>query len=166
MTVTDSRSAQTGAALAISLVLLLMTTLTALAGIGMSTGQERMANNVKLKNDSFQAAESGLRHVEEQVRSNALLLPLAICSQAGCELPAAALDPDHLSAPGPDWLPVPAAVTGNGMGAWYRIVRLGDSTIPANMAAAAPSTLYRISVVSYKGATRTVLESIYAFTRI
>ncbi|WP_285261335.1 pilus assembly PilX family protein [Halopseudomonas bauzanensis] len=157
---------QAGSALIISMVLLLLTTLTALAGISTSTGQERMARNVKLKNDSFQAAESGMRHVEQQVRSNTVPLPLAVCVQSGCELPAAALDPDHQSAPGADWTPVPASVAGNGMTAWYRIVRLGDSAIPANVSAAAPSTLYRISVVSHRGTTRTVLESIYAFTRI
>lgn len=157
---------QVGSALIISMVLLLLTTLTALAGISTSTGQERMAHNVKLKNDSFQAAESSMRHVEQQVRSNTVPLPLAVCSQAGCELPAAALDPDHQAAPGGDWVAVPASVAGNGMTAWYRIVRLGDSAIPANVSATAPSTLYRISVVSHRGATRTVLESIYAFTRI
>lgn len=166
MTPSNPRPAQVGSALIISMVLLLLTTLTALAGIRTSTGQERMAHNVKLKNDSFQAAESGMRHVEQQVRSNTLLLPLTVCSQATCELPAAALDPDHRSGPGADWTPIPASVAGNGMTAWYRIVRMGDSAIPANVSAAAPSTLYRISVVSHKGATRTVLESIYAFTRI
>ena len=166
MTSGNSHAAQAGSALVISMVLLLLTTLTALAGIRTSTGQERMAHNVKLKNDSFQAAESGMRHVEQQVRSNTLLLPLTICSQAACELPAAALDPDHRTAPGADWVAIPASVAGNDMTAWYRIVRLGDSAIPANVTAAAPSTLYRISVVSHKGATRTVLESIYAFTRI
>ncbi|WP_158256776.1 PilX N-terminal domain-containing pilus assembly protein [Pseudomonas sp. MYb185] len=163
---TGSTRRQAGSALIISLVLLLMLTLTAVAGIGISTSQERMAHNVKLKNDSFQAAESGLRYIEQQVRANELMLPLLVCVQAGCELPVAALDPDHLSAPAADWSALPVAVAGNDARAWYRIVRLGDSVMPANLAAGAPSTLYRISVVSHKGATRTVLESVYAFTRM
>ena len=162
----NPQHAQAGSALIISMVFLLLMTITALAGIRTSTGQERMAFNVKLKNDSFQAAESGMRHVEEQIRTSALALPVAVCAQAACELPSTALDPDHLSAPGSDWSPVPASVSGNDMLAWYRIVRLGDSALPVNLLAEAPSTLYRISVVSHKGPTRTVLESIYAFTRI
>ncbi|WP_193075867.1 PilX N-terminal domain-containing pilus assembly protein [Pseudomonas sp. FME51] len=166
MTQDNPRHIQTGSALIISLVFLLLMTITALAGIRTSTGQERMAFNVKLKNDSFQAAESGMRHVEEQIRRNALPLPVVVCARAACGLPSTALDPDHLSAPGPDWSQVPSSVAGNGMATWYRIVRLGDSAMPANLFAEAPSTLYRISVVSHKGPTRTVLESIYAFTRI
>ncbi|SDR71043.1 type IV pilus assembly protein PilX [Halopseudomonas litoralis] len=162
----DPQQAQAGSALIISMVFLLLMTVTALAGIRTSTGQERMAFNVKLKNDSFQAAESSMRHVEEQIRKSVLALPVVVCHQAACELPDAALDPDHRSAPGSAWNPVPAAVAGNDMAAWYRIVRLGDSAMPVNLLAEAPSTLYRISVVSHKGSTRTVLESIYAFTRI
>lgn len=162
----NPRHFQTGSALIISMVLLLLMTITALTGIRTSTGQERMALNVKMKNDSFQAAESGMRHVEEQIRRNALALPVAVCARAACELPSTTLDRDHLSAPGSDWSPVPSSVAGNGMTAWYRIVRLGDSAMPVNLIADAPSTLYQVSVVSYKGATRTVLESIYAFTRI
>lgn len=157
---------EVGSALIISLILLLVLTLTATAGIGMSTGQERMAHNARLKNDSLQAAESGLRYVEQLVRGNQLMLPQAVCVQSACELPGAALDTDHLSAPAADWSALPAAVTGNDMHAWYRIVRLGDSVMPTNLAAGAPSTLYRISVVSHKGSTRTVLETVYAFTRM
>lgn len=160
------RHGQAGSALMISMVFLLLMTVTALAGIRTSTSQERMAFNIKLKNDSFQAAESGMRHVEQQIRKNALALPVVVCSQSACDLPHTALDPDHLSAPGSDWSPVPPSVAGNDMAAWYRIVRLGDSVLPVNLVAEAPSTLYRISVVSHKGSTRTVLESIYAFTRI
>jgi len=157
---------QIGSALIISLILLLVLTLTATAGIGISIGQERMAYNVRLKNDSFQAAESGLRYVEQLVRGNQLMLPQAVCVQAACELPGTALDTDHLGTPATDWSALPAAVAGNDMRAWYRIVRLGDSVMPSNLAVGAPSTLYRISVVSHKGSTRTVLESVYAFTRM
>lgn len=157
---------QSGSALIISLVLLLLVTLTAVAGISDSLVQERMAHNVKLRHDSFQAAETGLRYVEQQVRANSLVLPVSDCVLADCEVSAAALAADPVLALNADWVALPAAIAGNHSQVWYRVVRLGDSMLPANLSAGAASTLYRVSVVSHRGSTRTLLEGVYAFTRI
>lgn len=160
------RISQQGSALLISMVLLVLLSLAAIAGVKTSISQERMAANLKLKNDSFQAAEAGMRFVESQVRTLDLILPAQICVGAECDIDAAALDIDQLSSPGEDWTAIPAATAGNAASVWYRVVRLGDSEIPVNLSASAPSTLYRISVVGFKGTTRTVLEGTYAHTRI
>lgn len=157
---------QQGSALLISMVLLLLLSLAAIAGVKTSISQERMAANLKLKNESFQAAEAGMRYVEGQVRTLAVVLPAEVCAGAACEIDAAALDIDQLSSPGDGWIAVPEASAGNAASVWYRVVRLGDSEIPVNLSASAPSTLYRISVVGFKGTTRTVLEGTYAHTRI
>ena len=160
------RVAQRGSALLISMVLLVLLSLAAIAGVKTSISQERMAANLKLKNDSFQAAEAGMRFVEGQVRTLDLVLPAHVCAGAECDIDAAPLDIDQLSSPGDDWTAVPAATVGNAASVWYRVVRLGDSEIPVNLSASAPSTLYRVSVVGFKGTTRTVLEGTYAHTRI
>lgn len=157
---------QQGSALLISMALLLLLSLAAIAGVKTSISQERMAANLKLKNDSFQAAEAGMRFVAAQVRTLDVLLPAAVCVGVQCEIDAAALDIDQLSSPGANWIAVPEATAGNAASVWYRVVRLGDSEIPVNLTASAPSTLYRISVVGFKGTTRTVLEATYAHTRI
>lgn len=156
---------QAGSALIISLVLLLLLTLTAVAGVSDSIVQERMAHNVKRANDVFQAAETGLRHVEQQVHNNTLVLPTANCSAAACDVPATALS-GRSGAPGPDWVLLPAAVSGSDMQVWYRVVRLGDSRLAVNQQPGAISTLYRVSVLSRQNAAHALLEGIYAFTRI
>ena len=73
------RISQQGSALLISMVLLVLLSLAAIAGVKTSISQERMAANLKLKNDSFQAAEAGMRFVESQVRTLDLILPAQIC---------------------------------------------------------------------------------------
>lgn len=160
------RDSQSGSALIMSLMLLLVLMLTAVAGVSDSIVQERMANNAKRVNDSFQTAEAGLRYVEQQVRSNALALPASICTGGACEVSATALVADSSGPPGPDWHSVPVAVAESDMQVWYRMVRLGDSALAVNQVVGAPSTLYRISVLSQRGVTRTLLEGVYAFTQI
>ena len=160
------RHQQSRSALIISMVLLLLLMLTAVAGVSDSIVQERMAHNVKRLNDSFQAAETGLRYVEQQVQSNTLELPTITCPPRACEVPVAALDASSAGAPGVGWSTVPAAVRGGDMQVWYRVVQLGDSALPVNQTTGATSTLYRVSVLSQRDATRTLLEGVYAFTRI
>lgn len=156
---------QTGSALIVSMVLLLLLMLTAVAGISDSIVQERMAHNAKRLNDSFQMAETGLRYVELQVRAKSLELPTMVCQPRACEVPTAVLDTGTSGAPGQDWDRVPATVAGNDIQVWYRVVRLGDSAISLNLTPGAVSTLYRISVLSQRDSTRTLLEGVYAFTR-
>jgi len=49
---------------------------------------------------------------------------------------------------------------------WYRLERIGKSTIPVRVAVSSPSMLYRLSVLSLSGTSRTVLEATYAHTRL
>lgn len=156
---------ESGSALVISLMLMLMLSIIALAGIRIATGQERMALNVKLKNDSLQAAETGLRYVESQLRHHPDHLFLTHCSDQSCPLPAAVFDVDHQGAPAMDWQEAPAEDGAGNMKTWFRVKRLGLSTSPVNLATSTSSTLYRVSVISYQGSTRTVLEAVYAFTQ-
>ena len=157
---------QSGSALVISLVLLLLLMLVAVSGVSDSIVQERMAHNAKQINGSFQAAETGMRYVEHQVRSNTLVLPLSRCAAQTCEVPVAVLTSSDPGPPGPEWSRVPTAVVGDDMQVWYRVVRVGDSRLAVNQAPGAASTLYRVSVLSQRRSTRTLLEGVYAFTRI
>lgn len=158
---------QRGSTLIISMVMLLLLTLTAVASISSSIVQERMAHNASRLNERFQAAETGLRYVEQQVRANVLMLPAARCTGADCEVAAVIMAPGSPGvAPGPDWSAVPTALVGSDMQVWYRLVRVGDSMLSVNLAAGSVSTLYRVSVISQQNSTRTLLEGVYAFSQI
>jgi len=154
---------QGGAALIVSLVLLVLLTMASVAGIKASISQERMAANGKFRNDSFQAAEAGLR-IAEQVLAEAPQAVGAPCVAAQCNFPATALNIDHLASPGSGWVSVPASAQTNQMAVWYRITALGTALAPVNTGSQAPGELYRVVVVSFHGTTRTVLESIYVLT--
>ncbi|MFT6430835.1 MAG: type IV pilus assembly protein PilX [Halopseudomonas sp.] len=159
---------QQGSALIVSLVFLLLLTLVSVAGIKSSTGQERMAANVKLKIDSFQAAESALRLIQHQLAlatSNNKPLPKP-CTGASCNTNDAVFDLDSTGTPGAGWVQIPRSAAINNMEVWYRITSLGETLAPANTVSAntayeGPGNLYRIVVVSFLGSTRTVLESVY-----
>lgn len=62
---------QTGSALIISLLFLLILTILAVAGIQTTSMQERMSGNMRDRNMAFQASEAALRGGEDHVRSNA-----------------------------------------------------------------------------------------------
>lgn len=159
---------QQGSALIVSLVFLLLLTLVSVAGIKSSTSQERMAANVKLKSDSLQAAESALRTIQQKLAlavSSNKPLPNP-CMGVLCHTSDAAFDLDSAGTPGAGWVQIPTSDATNNMQVWYRITSLGETLAPANTASANPSyegpgNLYRIVVVSFRGTTRTVLESVY-----
>ncbi|MBQ0778981.1 MAG: hypothetical protein KBT84_15460 [Pseudomonas sp.] len=163
-----SGKGQRGSALIASLVFLLLLTLVGVAGIKSSTSQERMAASTKLKNDSVQAAEAALRIVYQQLAIAAQEnkpLPTP-CQATDCIIPASALDIDATGSPGAGWVQIATSAETNNMQVWYRITSLGETLAPANTLSASlpyegPGNLYRIVVVSFKGSTRTVLESVY-----
>ncbi len=64
-----TRKHQTGAALIVSLMLLIVLTLLGLSGMQSTIMQERMSNNVRDKGMAFQAAESAIRSGEDWVKS-------------------------------------------------------------------------------------------------
>lgn len=149
-----------GAALAISLIFLLLMTMTAIAAVQSSSSQERMAANVKFKNDSFQAAEAGLRMAEVELFDNFSSFATP-CNGAGCNVEQGIFDVTTLTRPNTDWVEISPSEDTNNMTIWYRIINLGQAEAPANIASSAPGTLYRVVVVTFRGSTRTVLESVY-----
>lgn len=156
---------QHGAALIISLMLLVLLTLSSVAGIKASSSQERMAGNAKFRNDSFQAAEAGLRIAEQAL----IAAPQSVgppCLAEQCNLEASALDIDHLASPGSGWVAVTPSRDTNHMNVWYRITALGETLAPANIGSQAPGQLYRIVAVSFRGTSRTVLEAVHVLTII
>lgn len=58
-----------GIALVVSLILLLITSILAIAGLRGTTLQEHMSGNLYARNLAFQAAESALRHGEDAVKN-------------------------------------------------------------------------------------------------
>lgn len=156
------RQLESGSALLVCMMLVLAMTISALAGIRMASVQERMAVNTKLKNDSLQAAESALRYLEQWLRQNPDNLPVDSCQGSACALPALIFDIDHTDAPDIDWQLLPALARDNDVSTWFRVVRMGRSVLPVNFSGSGTSELYRLSVVSQHGTSRTVLEAVYA----
>ncbi|MEH6565629.1 MAG: PilX N-terminal domain-containing pilus assembly protein [Halopseudomonas sp.] len=162
-----NRGAQRGAALMVSLVFLLLMSLAALAGVRSATSQERMVANLQQRNQSFQAAEAGVRWVERQIRRNAIPLPANLCQHAPCGGAVPAPDAQAYAA---SWQALPSAARKSlqldGAQLWYRLERVGKSAIPVRVGLSSPSTLYRLSVLSLSGNSRTILEATYAHTRL
>lgn len=153
----NSRS-QRGMALFVSLIFLLLLTIVGLAGMQSASLQEKMAGNVKLKNESFQFAEAGLRAGESYIANPDNEAVLANC--AACDK-----DKDECNIPS-----VSAPVVGSGAcNVWrqagssvYRIQKLGESSAAMNVPTGESVTLYRVTAVASKGNATTALESIYA----
>lgn len=67
------RSRQSGAALIVSLIFLLLMTLLSTSTMRSATMQEKMAGNTRDYNLGFQSAEAALREAEEYLRTTAVL---------------------------------------------------------------------------------------------
>jgi len=79
---------QTGAALIVVLMLLIVITLLGLASMRGAIMQERMAANTISRGLAFQAAEAGLRQAEIVVRDAATInFPASGCSKGRCAMP-------------------------------------------------------------------------------
>ncbi|BBP79440.1 pilus assembly protein PilX [Pseudomonas gingeri NCPPB 3146 = LMG 5327] len=154
---------QRGMALLVSLVFLLLLTLIGISSMQNANLQEKMSGSVKVRNESFQFAESALRVGESIVQASTY--DLAVCSSTTrCAPPAeatnnaVALTAGANATSGVTWV----AVT-NG---FYGIQKLGTTKDPVNVNQAGMEdslswTTYRITGVGNQGASRTVLESIY-----
>ncbi|MDR1887814.1 MAG: hypothetical protein LBQ81_00220 [Zoogloeaceae bacterium] len=70
-TISSIKNRQKGVVLVIGLILLMVVTLIALAGMRGVTLQERMAGNSYERNIAFQSAEMVLRFVEDKLMANA-----------------------------------------------------------------------------------------------
>ncbi|UJJ32465.1 pilus assembly PilX family protein [Halopseudomonas maritima] len=148
---------QRGIALFVSLIFLLLLTIVGVAGMKSATMQEKMSGNARLKNESFQEAEAGLREGEGFIAAVANEAALAACAQcvgAGCQTP----DFSNVAvAPGTCGVWVAA-----GGGSFYQIQKLGTSSAAVNVDLGETVTLYRVTAVATVGNTTTAVESVYA----
>lgn len=158
------RSHQRGVTLIVCLVFLLLLTLIGVSSMQNANLQEKMAGSVKLRNESFQMAESALRQGENTVAPSAYTI--AVCSSlARCAPPAEA---NTIVAAGTNATSGVTWVAGDG-GGFYGIQFIGTTIDPMVLASGAPVTdsgtsylLYRITAVGTRGTSTTVLESVYA----
>ncbi|MFO2464685.1 PilX N-terminal domain-containing pilus assembly protein [Pseudomonas sp. 15FMM2] len=142
--------------LLVCLALLLLLTLVGLSSMQAATSQEKLAGSLWHRNQSFQAAESGLRFGESAVQAPGFELR-ACLSQVTCAPPRESMS---VSVPGVDPLSV---VNWIGMKqGLYGIQNLGRGVGQAHLPPGTPATLYRVTAVGISGHSRTVLETIYA----
>lgn len=88
------RGRQSGAALVVVLMLLIVITLLGLASMRGAIMQERMAANTISRGMAFQVAEAGLRQAEIVVRDAAAIsFPSSGCSGGRCATPDPAAEP-------------------------------------------------------------------------
>lgn len=154
------RSTQSGVALFVSLVFLLLLTIVGVSAMKSATLQEKMAGNTRYTTISFQYAEAGLREGESLIAaSNAAggLASCAACTGNQCRTPEFK---DVAEGNGNDvcgtWR---RSSDGN---SFYQIQKLGSSSAAINMDPGESVILYRVTSVATVSDTTTALESIYA----
>ncbi len=147
---------QCGMVLLISLVFLLLLSLVGLSSMQGAIAQQKIASNLRHRNQSFQRAESGLRLGEVSVRRMPSFLPLcrsiSTCAPPGEAFSVVSAGMNTVS--GIDWIAF--------MGGLYGIQLLGPALGVAHLAPQTPAALYRVTAVGFGGPSRTVLESVYA----
>ena len=150
---------QQGMALLVSLIFLLLLTMLGIASMQSATLQEKMAGSVTQRNTSFQTAEAVLRLGEATIMASNF--NMARCSSAANCLPPA--ESTTLTTAGTGASGVLWVAAGGG---FYGIQNLGTTTTPINRPPTCQTgssvTMYRVTAVAIQGASRTVLESIYA----
>lgn len=144
----------------VSLIFLLMLTLLGISSMQNATLQEKMAGSVSLRNQSFQIAEAALRVGESAIQVNAFKMDK--CVDPYCVPPPESTGTVAAGYSGTSqvtWVAV-------GASGFYGIQNLGTTTTPItrppNCSSYSTVTLYRVTAVGNQGASKTVLESIYA----
>lgn len=147
---------QRGIVLLISLVFLLLLALIGLSSMQGAVTQQKIAGSLWHRNQSFQAAESGLRLGEEVVRRKGADLPqchsIVACGPPDEALSVVAAGTSPVSSV--NWVAI--------KGGLYGIQSLGPSVGLANLPPQTPATLYRVTAIGISGQSRTVLETVYA----
>lgn len=169
-----SRLARTekGAALVISLILLIIMTIIGLAGIRGVTQQERMANHSFDRSLAFQSTEAALRDVEQLVEAKKPT-PTAGCSLddglMSCAPPAAIDTPRWLDSAFTSWTDLPAVGAGAlAVTPQYFVEYLGgnfECQPGAGTGSGIVCKRYRITARSHDGnssRSSVMLQSIYA----
>lgn len=152
---------QGGAVLLTSLIFLLLLTFIGLSSMQNASLQEKMAGSLKLRNESFQAAEAALRDGESALPR---ALPEPCTTLTSCAPPAEALT---ITSAGRH--PTSGVTWVASHGGLYALQNIGNTHDPVNVPQGEYDpeswTLYRITGVGLQGNARTVLESIYADDR-
>ncbi|MDY4298609.1 PilX N-terminal domain-containing pilus assembly protein [Pseudomonas salmasensis] len=150
------RVRQTGMVLLISLVFLLVLSQVGLSSIQAAVSQQKVASSLWHRNQSFQAAESGLRLGESAVQTVGQAMP--VChSITRCAPPAEAFS---LTAAGTN--PASAVTWLALKDGFYGIQSLGEGEGLAHLPPRSPASLFRVTSVGLAGQSRTVLETVYA----
>lgn len=152
------RQSQGGMALFVSLIFLLLLSIIGVASMKSATLQEKMAGNVKLKIESFQRAEKGLREGESFIATPGKEGALGTCAEcvgAACRVP-------DFSSPSPGVGACDAWKYSSASASYYYIQKLGTSSAVMNLPEGTNATLYRVTAVASAGGSKTALESIYA----
>ncbi|MBK3441879.1 MULTISPECIES: PilX N-terminal domain-containing pilus assembly protein [Pseudomonas] len=150
------RVRQTGMVLLISLVFLLVLSQVGLSSIQAAVSQQKVASSLWHRNQSFQAAESGLRLGESAVQKVGHAMP--VChSITRCAPPAEAFS---LTAAGTN--PASAVTWLALKDGFYGIQSLGEGEGLAHLPPRSPASLFRVTSVGLAGQSRTVLETVYA----
>ena len=150
------RVRQAGMVLLISLVFLLVLSQVGLSSIQAAVSQQKVASSLWHRNQSFQAAESGLRLGESAVQKVGHAMP--VChSITRCAPPAEAFS---LTAAGTN--PASAVTWLALKDGFYGIQSLGEGEGLAHLPPRSPASLFRVTSVGLAGQSRTVLETVYA----
>ncbi|WP_180127850.1 PilX N-terminal domain-containing pilus assembly protein [Rhodoferax sp. BLA1] len=164
---------QQGAALVVSLVLLVIVTLLGLAAIRGITQEERMANHSLDRSLAFQASEAALREIEQLVEANKPT-PAAGCSKVAnlmsCAPPAAGDTPRWLDSTFASWtaLALPVGSGNLAVTPQYFVEYLGGNfeCLPGEgTSSGITCKRYRITARSHDGTSSrssVMLQSIYA----
>lgn len=147
---------QSGMALLLSLVFLLLLSLIGLSSMQGVVAQQKMAASFWHRNQSLQSAESGLRLGEWSARRSGGTLPqcqsITTCAPPDEAFSVVAAGTHPVSAV--SWV----ALKGGLYGVQFLGMGRGIAHLPPNTKAA----LYRVTAVGWSGQARTVLESVYA----
>lgn len=179
---------QRGAVLAVSLLILLLLTIIGIAGMSVTSLEERMAGNDRDRQMAFQAAEAALRNGEDYVATNNLPgNPLGAKFAANCQDQGAGMCLPATSGTANVWTDSTLNVWGNaarhrtysysalsGLAAQpiYIIEYLGPQIIAPQTAVTCSSSpspcpqMYRITAIGYGGTpnAKVVLQSVYKKT--
>lgn len=152
---------QSGMALIVSLVFLLLLTMIGISSMQNANLQEKMAGSVSLRNQSFQSTEAVLRLGESSIQDSTFALTACtycLPPPESGKVKAAGRYSGAGSSSGLEWL-----AKGSG---FYLIQNLGVTArpvaTPPTCSSASSFNLYRVTAVSSQGSSTTVLESIYA----
>lgn len=168
------RGREQGAALIVSLIIMVIMTMLGLAAIRGVTQQERMAGNSQSRSISFQAAEKALRDIEQAIEATTprITQTAGTCAVVStlmtCGAPTASDTPRWLDSGFTDWTNGTTVGTGSlAITPTYFVEYLGNtySCNPDDPSARTECYRYRITVRvggGTSGRALAMLQSIYA----